>query len=116
MPLASFNPAHEKHTKKTDDGTGEGTCSVGYKIPGLEIATEIRLTELDDVPAEKRERCSTENRHKIRNDYPVIHRIVETHEEKETQGHVRQKMRALVLPHDVLGNEDIPGQRQVDDR
>lgn len=115
MPFASFNQAHEKHTNKTDEGPCQRTHSVRYQVPGLEVASEMRLTELDGIPAEKRQRCCTEKRHQIRNDNPMMDRIVETHEEKEAQGRVGQEMRSLVLPQDVLGNEDVLGKRQVND-
>ena len=115
MPSASFNPAHQKHTDQTDNGTGKRTGSIGNKVSRFEIAPEIRLTEFNDVSAEKREGTCTEHRHQIRNNDPVMHRIVKTHEEKESQCHISQKVSPFVLPNYVLGNKDILGKRQVDD-
>ena len=116
MLSAPFNQAHEKHTKKTYNRACKRAQTIGNKVHNLEITSEMRLTELDCISTEKRERESSEQRQQIQDNDPVVHSIVEAHEKKEPQGHVSQKMCPLILTQNILGHGNVLSQRQIDYR
>ena len=104
---APFNQAHEINTKQSYQRSGESTKTIGNQIRSLEEPSESRLAELDGIAAEKRQKEGSDNRHEIRQEYPVPHGIMEVDEEKEAERHVSQKMGTLVLADNVLRHVHI---------
>ena len=113
MPFASFNPAHEKHTKKSDNCTRQGAESVCNQVSRLKGTSEMRLAEFDGISAQEGKGNCPEDRHEIQDDDSPVHRIVETNEKQEAQGSIGQKVSALVLSHHVR-NRNIRSEGQVD--
>ena len=104
---APFNQAHEINTKQSDQRSDKSPETIGNQVRSLEEPSEPWLAELNGIAAEKRQKEGSENRHEIRQEYPVPHGIMEVDEEKEAEGHVGQEMGTLVLADNVLRHVHI---------